>query len=340
MVTKDNIEEKLDLTESERKWLENPSSLPLLVTDYFFSLIDKNNIDDPIRRQVIPQSEENREEDFLDPLLEVSYSVTERLIHHYNNRCALLTTDRCFTYCRHCFRRRFTGTSSGAISTEQIDDAITYLKAHDEVKELLLTGGDLFTLSNERLEYLFKSLRDARKDIILRLCTRAVATAPERFDDSLMEIIKKYNFGASFVLMTQFNHPVELTDKAIKAVSRFIDIGIPAYNQSVLLKGVNDDVDILEELSNKLMYNRIKPYYLFQGDQVCGTKHLRVDIIKGLEIEKELRKRLSGLTMPQYTADLPQGGGKVILTENYLKEIHEDHVVFETPDGERRSYPR
>ena len=190
MVTKDNIEEKLDLTESERKWLENPSSLPLLVTDYFFSLIDKNNIDDPIRRQVIPQSEENRGEDFLDPLLEVNYSVTERLIHHYNNRCALLTTDRCFTYCRHCFRRRFTGTSSGAISTEQIDDAITYLKAHNEVKELLLTGGDLFTLSNERLEYLFKSLREARKDIILRLCTRAVATAPERFDDSLMEIIK------------------------------------------------------------------------------------------------------------------------------------------------------
>ncbi len=340
MITRDTIEEKLSLTEGEKKWLANPSSLPLLVSDFFFSLIDKDDPEDPIRRQVIPQELESKVEDFLDPLMEVSYSVTERLIHHYTNRCALLTTDRCFTYCRHCFRRRFTGTSTGQISQEQIIEAVDYLKAHKEVKELLLTGGDLFTLSNDRLEFLFRSLREAREDIIPRLCTRAVATYPERFDDELMAIVKRYSYGAPFVLMTQFNHPRELNEKSINAVSRFIDMGIPAYNQSVLLKGVNDNVDVLEELSNKLMYNRIKPYYLFQGDQVCGTKHLRVDIVKGLEIEKELRKRLSGLTMPQYTADLPQGGGKVILTENYLKEVHEDHVVFETPDGEIRKYPR
>ncbi len=340
MITKETIEEHILLKNDEKEWLVDSSSLPLLVTDFFFSLIDRDDPDDPIRRQVIPSVEENSRDDMLDPLMEVDYSVTERLIHHYNNRCALLTTDRCFTYCRHCFRRRFTGTSTGPISQKQIDAAMDYLKEHREVRELLLTGGDLFTLSNERLEYLFSALREAREDIIPRLCTRAVATNPDRFDDDLMAMIAKYRKGAPFVLMTQFNHPREVNERSMSAVARFIDMGIPAYNQSVLLKGVNDDVDVLEELCNRLMYNRIKPYYLFQGDQVCGTKHLRVDIVRGLEIEEELRKRLSGLAMPQYTADLPQGGGKVILTKQYLEKVYEDHVVFRTPDGETRRYPR
>jgi len=340
VITKETIEKRIQLKNDEKKWLVDSSPLPLLVTDFFFSLIDPDDPDDPIRRQVIPSVLENSLEDMLDPLKEVDYSVTERLIHHYTNRCALLTTDRCFTYCRHCFRRRFTGTSSGPISEKQIDDAMEYLKEHAEVKELLLTGGDLFTLSDERLDYLFSSLRRTREDIIQRLCTRAVATNPERFTTRLMDIIRKHNHGAPFILMTQFNHPRELNERSIAAVSAFIDMGIPAFNQSVLLKGVNDDVDVLEELSNKLLFNRIKPYYLFQGDQVCGTRHLRVDVVRGLELEEELRKRVSGLAMPQYTADLPQGGGKVILTRQYLKEIHEDHVVFTTPDGEERSYPR
>lgn len=340
VITKETIEEKISLKNDEKSWLVEPGSLPLLVTDFFFSLIDPDDPADPIRRQVIPSVLENSTEDMLDPLKEVDYSVTERLIHHYTNRCALLTTDRCFTYCRHCFRRRFTGTSTGPISEVQIDEAMEYLSKHMEVKELLLTGGDLFTLSDERLDYLFSRLRKTREDIIPRLCTRAVATNPDRFTDSLMAIIRKHNHGAPFLLMTQFNHPRELNERSIKAVSAFVDMGIPAYNQSVLLKGVNDDVDVLEELSNKLLYNRIKPYYLFQGDQVCGTKHLRVDVVRGLELEEELRRRVSGLAMPQYTADLPQGGGKVILTKQYLKKIYPDHVVFTTPDGEERNYPR
>ena len=263
-----------------------------------------------------------------DPLAEVSHSVTGRLIHRYEHRAALLTTDRCFAYCRHCFRRRFTGLDSGPISDEEITKAASYLKEHREIYEVLLTGGDMFTLSNDRLEKLFDALKNAREDLVLRLCTRAVASCPSRFDDNLMALIEKYNHGGPFLLLTQFNHPRELNDESIKAVRKFLSLSIPAFNQSVLLKGVNDDADTLEELCNKLLYNRIKPYYLFQCDLVEGTEHLRVSVEKGLELEKELRKRVSGLAMPQYTIDLPEGGGKVILTTDYLEGRDGDMLVF------------
>ena len=217
--------------------------------------------------------------------------------------------------------------------------AASYLKEHREVYEVLLTGGDMFTLSNDRLEKLFDALKSAREDLVLRLCTRAVASCPSRFDDALMALIEKYNHGGPFLLLTQFNHPVELNEESIGAVRKFLSLSIPAFNQSVLLKGVNDDADTLEELCNKLLYNRIKPYYLFQCDLVEGTEHLRVSVEKGLELEKELRKRVSGLAMPQYTIDLPEGGGKVILTTDYLEGRDGDMLVFSTPDGQKRRYP-
>ncbi len=336
---KAQLERHINLKEEERKWFDNPSSLPLLISDYFFTLIDKEDENDPIRKQVVPDYRECDGQDLVDPLEEVSHSKGTRFIHRYTNRAALLTTDRCFTYCRHCFRRRFTGLSSGPIKEEQIEEICTYLKEHKEIEEILLTGGDLFTLSDDRIEYLIRRLKETNEDIILRLCTRAVATYPQRFTPEVFEMLKKYQYGAPFYLLTQFNHPRELTKEAIKAVSGFVDMGIPALNQSVLLKGVNDNADVLAELSRKLLYNRIKPYYLFQGDQVTGTAHLRVNVKKGLEIERELRKRLSGLEMPQYTIDLPEGGGKVILTHLYLKGEKNNHLEFETPDGQTRLYP-
>lgn len=333
------LEETISLKQEEKEWFANPSSLPLLISGHFFSLIDPCDPDDPIRKQVVPDVRENSRADFLDPLSEVEHSVNQRFIHRYKERAALLVTDRCFTYCRHCFRRRFTGLSEGPVSEAELEEICSYLKVHPEIHEILLTGGDMFTLSDEHLDMLLGRIKECRSDIILRLCTRAVATFPERFTDNLFSIIHKHQHGAPFMLLVQFNHPRELTEPSLKAVARFIDMGIPAFNQSVLLKGVNDDADVLEELSHKLLYNRIKPYYLFQGDQVSGTAHLRVSISRGLEIEKELRKRLSGLEMPQYTLDLPEGGGKVILTYQYLKGIEDGEYVFETPDGEERRYP-
>ena len=339
--SKEQLCNLLSLTNDESIWEEKNARLPLLITDYYFNLIDPNDLNDPIRHQVIPTIFENLDsQDSIDPLEEVKHSLTDRLIHRYNNRAALLVTDRCFTYCRHCFRRRFTGNSTGAIKEDELLAIAKLLKAHNEIKEVLLTGGDMFTLSDSALEHLFSTLKTARPDILFRLCTRAVVTNPERFTPQLFEIIDKYHsIGTPFVLMTQFNHPRELNEKTLCVTDRFINLGIPAFNQSVLLKGVNDDVDTLEELCNKLLHHRIKPYYLFQGDKVEGTKHLRCPLSKGLEIEEELRKRLSGLAMPQYTIDLPEGGGKVILTRQYVKGCKDGVWEIATPDGEVRYYP-
>jgi KamA family protein len=335
------ISDAFSLTKEEALWEEKNARLPLLITDYYFSLINPSDPSDPIRRQVVPTILENEVGgDCIDPLEEVKNSVSPFLIHRYTNRCALLTTDRCFTYCRHCFRRRFTGKNSGPVPYEELERIASYLEAHKEVKEVLLTGGDMFTLSDEHLERMFAILKEKRPDILYRLCTRAVVTNPARFDEKVMAIVKKYSsIGTPFVLMTQFNHPRELTPEAIKATDAFIDSGIPAFNQSVLLKGVNDDANVLEELSNKLLSHRIKPYYLFQGDKVEGTKHLRCPLSKGLEIEEELRLRLSGLAMPQYTIDLPEGGGKVVLTKNRVHGLKDGVWEIEAPEGGLRHYP-
>ena len=338
ITSKEALSKAIRLTESEENWEENGSStLPLLISDHIASMLSIPEI----RRQFVPSCEENKDEEGnLDPLEEEAHEKAGRLIHRYHNRAAFLVTDRCFSYCRHCFRRRFTGSLTGPASEEEIRDAADYISSHSEIKEILLTGGDMFTLSDSHISMMLGIFRSICPGVILRLCTRAVATAPERFTDDLMAILEKHKEGAPFYLMTQFNHPAELTDAACRAVSRFVDMGIPAMNQSVLLRGVNDDEATLIELSDKLLMNRIKPYYLFQGDPVRGTAHLRTDIERGLEIEKNIRHELSGLGMPQYTADLPGGGGKVILTHCYFRgKTESGRYLFGTPDGETRYYP-
>ena len=337
ITTIEELEKLTELSEDERKWKEDgENTLPLLISHHIATLLDIP----AVRRQFVPSCKENEDTiGSLDPLEEVSNSKEERLIHRYRNRAAFLVTDRCFAYCRHCFRRRFTGHLTGEAPEAEIRTASAYLQEHREIREVLLTGGDMFTLSDSHLDRMLSIFKEARPDIIFRLCTRAVATNPERFTDQLFSVIKRHQHGAPFYLMTQFNHPAEITDEAVKAVGGFLDLGIPAFNQTVLLTGVNDDEVTLVELSDKLLMNRIKPYYLFQGDLVKGTAHLRVPISRGLEIEKNIRKELSGLGMPQYTIDLPEGGGKVILTHNYLTGMDNGSYVFETPDGGIRHYP-
>lgn len=336
-----SLASKLELTEDEKHFDEQDQSvLPVKIPSSFFELIDPADPHDPIRVQVVPTIYEHTEEkgETLDPLAEEKHAVTSRLIHRYANRVAFLTTDRCFIHCRHCFRRRFTGTFQGAATQEEIEEAAEYVANHPTIKEILFTGGDLFTLSDDQLKTMIHAFRSKRPDLIIRLCTRAVAAQPKRITTELVEMIKSFT-TAPFFLMTQFNHPRELTKEAVEAVARFIDNGIPAMNQSVLLKGVNDDADTLEELCNTLLAHRIKPYYLFQGDLVSGTAHLRVSIEEGLKLEAELRRRLSGLAMPLYALDLPEGGGKIPLVTSYVGEKENGARIFRTPFDELRSYP-
>lgn len=335
----EQLQKKLNLTEEEKAWKESPQSLPVLITDYFFNLIDPSDPSDPLRKQCVPTCFENMSDglETPDPLAEVSHSNGERLIHRYTNRVALLTTDICAQYCRHCFRRRFTGNMQGPISDLEISQACSYISEHPEIREILLTGGDVLTLSDSRLSHLISSLREVSPSLVIRICTRMAAVKPDRITDNLINVFKSFK-TAPFYLMTQFNHPRELTPEAVAAVSRFVDAGIPAMNQTVLLRGVNDSADTLEELCNGLISARIKPYYLFQGDLVTGTSCFRVPLAKGLEIEKELRKRLSGLAMPVYAADLPEGGGKVPLCGSYIERKEGNNWIFRTLDGSYRIY--
>jgi lysine 2,3-aminomutase len=226
----------------------------------------------------------------------------------------------------------------GPASEEDIESACAHLAADRGIREMLLTGGDPLTLSDMQLDEMIGTFRKARPDLIIRICTRYPVSQPSRITDRLVAMFKRHD-SAPFYLMTQFNHPRELTPESIRAVSLFVDAGIPALNQSVLLRGVNDDADTLEDLCNKLLFNRIKPYYLFQGDMVSGTGDFRVPLRRGMEIEKELRLRLSGLGMPNYVADLPQGGGKVPLCGNYIIEEPDKEKgswLIRTPEGETR----
>ena len=342
ITTQEELAKVLTLTDAELRWFSlHTHSLPLRISRYYLSLINPDDPCDPLRRQVIPSIEEEIgiNDESLDPLAEISHSVFPRLVHRYENRVAFLVTDRCATYCRHCFRRRFTAGELSRASDAEVKEIADYIAAHREVKEMLLTGGDPLMLSDVQLEKLLSTLRSARSDLVLRLCTRMPATFPMRITDSLITIISHYTQPALYV-MTQFNHDREITKESIAAVNRFVDAGIPVMNQTVLLRKVNDNVDTLERLMNALVAIRVKPYYLFQGDLVGGTAHLRVPLETGLTLERELRKRLSGLAMPTYAIDLPEGGGKVPLGTSYLKgKDAQGSWVFSTVDGEVRTYP-
>lgn len=340
--TKKELEELITLTPDELKWFDSVKgdSLPLRITRYYANLINTHDIHDPMRKQVIPQIQElqNMGQESADPLCESQHSSLNRLIHRYENRVALLVTDYCATYCRHCFRRRFTAKEDAIITPDELIKVSSYIEKDMKIKEMLLTGGDPLMVSDTKLSSIISSIRGKRDDITLRLCTRAIVTYPQRITQELIDMLKSYSTSPIYI-MTQFNHPHEITPESTLAVSLFADNGFPVMNQTVLLKGVNDDEDVLEELMNNLIKIKVKPYYLFQGDMVQGTSHLRLPIQRTIEIEGELRKRLSGLAMPTVAVDLPFGGGKVPITEPYYKgKIGEHSHLFITLDGREIEY--
>lgn len=304
----------ITLSESERQWFKkkNNNDLKFLYPDIFKNLIEK----ECIRRQFIPLISELKEisEYTTDPQQEEKHTVSSFLIHRYKNRVAFTVTDKCFAYCRHCFRRRFT-SSSRSITDKELEEACSYISLHKEITEILITGGDPLTLSNEKLETILTEVRKANKNIIIRLCTRALCVKPERFDKDVIFLLNKFNKDAPLFVLTQFNTPFELTDEAKIKAEEISKNGIYIFNQSVLLKGVNDDVKMLSHLCTTLLRHRIKPYYIFQCDDVKGTEHFHVSDKKALMIEKELREELSGLSMPQFIKDRSKGEGKIPLFE-------------------------
>ncbi len=312
--------------------------LPYGVTRYYASLARSDDpSSDPIAAQFIPRAEERTAEpyDTSDPIGDRMYTVAPRLIHHYRDRALVLVNDRCAVYCRHCFRRHFTGSGEGRITATDLDAIRAYLERHTEVQELLLSGGDPLMLADGEFFRVFDALREVR-EFIMRVCTRLPVVLPSRVTESFARELGRRT--PAWVVI-HVNHPREITPQFSLAISRLRGAGLSVANQAVLLRGVNDDVETLETLFRALLRNGIKPYYLFQGDLAAGTAHFRTPVERGIELMRELRARLSGLAMPVYAVDLPAGGGKVPV-ESALVRVEGDAYVFRGHSGREYRYPR
>lgn len=328
---------EIEFNSDELKAMEAGPRPPFRVTSHWMSLMD-GTANDPLRRQVVPGTAEWSIEsgELTDPLGEELHSPLPRLIRRYKDRALVVVTGECALYCRHCFRRRLTGEDYGRISAEETNEIGKWLTGEPDVKELLLSGGDPLTLKDRELMYLIDVIRRHRPDIVMRLATRMPIVEPSRITASLA---RKLGRRRPLWVVLQANHSRELSPPAIKAISRLQENGLALINQSVLLRGVNDDVDTLEALSRSLVSAGVKPYYLFQGDVAAGTGHFRVPLSEARDLVNELRGRVSGLAMPNFAVDLPGGGGKVPLNPDYVDGREAGGWRMHTPDGREGLYP-
>jgi lysine 2,3-aminomutase len=334
------LEAALPLTESEREGTRRAiaAGLPLSITPYYLSLIDRGDPKDPIRRQCVPRAEEldTVEGDLRDPLGETDYSPAPNLVQRYPDRALLLVTDRCSVYCRFCTRARMVGQDGGARSEERLRPAIEYLRSRPEIREVILSGGDPLVMSTPRLARVLSLVRSVPHVDLLRLGTRAPVVLPMRITNALARTLREF---APLWVMTHFNHPRELTPRARAACERLVDHGIPVMNQCVLLRGVNDDATTLEALFRGLVRARVRPYYLLQTDVMQGTAHLRTRLDVGLGIMEALQGRLSGIALPKFIVDTPGGHGKVHLVADPVVRREPGRTVLRTWRGMEVAYP-
>lgn len=314
------------------------AGLPISITPYYLALCDPSDPGCPIRRQCIPRAEEAIavEGDLRDPLGEEAHQVAPHLIQRYPDRVLLIATDRCGVYCRFCTRSRIVGDGGGARSMAALEPAFGWIEAHPEVRDVIISGGDPCVMSTERLARLLRRIREIDHVDYVRLATRAPVTLPQRITEDLVSAIRESH--DSTWIMTHFNHPKELTEEARAACARLVDAGLPVMNQSVLLRGVNDDEHTLEALFRGLVRSRIRPYYLLQMDPVGGTGHLRTPIRRGIELMAGLQGRVSGIALPKLIVDTPGGLGKVPIGPNYLLSEQGGVTVLETFRGDRVEY--
>ncbi len=295
------------------------------ITPYYFSLIQQFNASDPIYRQIIPSSHELmiQPEELKDPISDENPARGSRplktLIHRYPNRVLLLPTAQCAVYCRFCFRKRLVGDTAHNASKEDLQAAYSYIKQHEEIEEVILTGGDPLTLGDRSLSTILKRLEEISHLRLIRIHTRLPAVNPYRLTPELGQTIA--SLEKPVWISTHFNHPHEISTIAGQQINTWVQRGIPFLNQSVLLQGVNDSAQVLKELFMGLIEIKVKPYYLHQADLVQGTGHLRVPVKKGLELLRKLQGEIPGYALPHYVLDRPDGMGKIPLQNQYYDTI-------------------
>src|SRR6266853_1823110 len=312
--------------------------LALAITPYFFNLIDPADENCPIRRQVIPRVEETNTApwEMTDPCGEDSHSPVPGLVHRYPDRVLFLVTDRCAAYCRYCTRSRLVSNATGYDFHPQFDKQIEYIRNNPGVRDVLLSGGDPLLFSDEKLEFLLRELRAIRHVEFLRLGTRIPIFLPQRITPELGAMLKQYH---PLFVSVHANHPRELTTEVREALGRLADAGIPLGNQSVLLRHVNDDAEVMKAQVQKLLMCRVKPYYVYQCDLIAGSSHLRTSVKTGLELMENLRGHTTGYAVPNYVIDAPGGGGKVPVNPEYVLSRNADRVVIRNYEGKIFEYP-
>ncbi|MDT8391676.1 MAG: KamA family radical SAM protein [Lentisphaeria bacterium] len=311
---------------------------PLAITPYYASLIRHWDTSDPVFRMSIPDAGELENAPCLedDPLHEDHDMPVPGLVHRYTDRALLIATTACAMYCRHCTRKRVAGKREHAISKHDLDQAVSYLRQHPEIHDVIVSGGDPLTLPTASLEHILAALRGVESIEIIRIGTRTPVTLPMRITQELTDMLRRYH---PLWINTHFNHPAEITPESREACARLVDAGIPMGNQSVLLRGVNDDPEIMAELCRSLVRMRVRPYYLFQCDLVRGVEHFRTPISRGIDIMEQLRGRLSGLAIPTFVVDAPGGGGKIPVLPTYLISSSPTATLLRNFEGKTVSYP-
>ena len=309
----------------------------MAITPYYATLINPDDINDPIRRQAVPTAFElhRAEADELDPLREDEDSPTPGLTHRYPDRVLFLITDQCSMYCRHCTRRRFAGQHDKIQPREKIEKAIAYIRNTPAIRDVLLSGGDCLLVEDDILEYIIKELRAIPHLEIIRLGTRTPVVMPQRITTELVNMLKKYH---PIWLNAHFNHPNEITPESTEACAKLVDAGIPVGNQSVLLRGINDCVHIMRDLMHKLVKIRVRPYYIYQCDLSFGIEHFRTTVSKGIEIIEGLRGHTTGFCVPTFVVDAPGGGGKIPVAPQYVLSQNKRKVILRNFEGVITTY--
>jgi lysine 2,3-aminomutase len=333
----EDMEKIMPLSESERKALQTSGLFRVDITPYFISLIDPTDFEDPIRKQVIPRSEEMEAFTSMmeDSLAEDRHSPVAGLVHRYPDRVLMLVTTQCASYCRFCTRSRIVGDPGQTFSRQEFEMQIEYLKHTPQVRDVLLSGGDPLVLAPKILEEILSRLREIPHIEIVRIGTRVPVFMPMRITHELCDMLEKYH---PLWMNIHVNHPNEISEELAEATDRLTRAGIQLGNQSVLMAGVNDCVHIQRELVQKLVRIRVRPYYLYQCDLVEGAGHFRTPVGKGVEIIEGLRGHTSGYAVPQFVVDAPGGGGKIPVMPNYQISMSDHKIVLRNYEGYISTY--
>lgn len=328
----ESISKIIDLSEKDLEHInEVAARYRFAVSPYYLSLIEPGNPDCAIKKQAVPSADELNNLGELDPMNEKGTAIHEIITRRYPDRLIIKITNVCGMFCRFCQRRRLIGETDRVVPRTKIQAAIDYVRENGEIRDVLITGGDAFMASDELIEWMLKELRAIPHVEIIRFGTRTPVTLPQRITKNLTDILKKYH---PVFVNTHFNHPREITPEAKTACEMLADAGIPLGNQMVLLNGVNNDKYVVRKLNQKLLTTRVKPYYIFHPKTVKGTSHFWVKIEEGMEIMESLRGRTSGLAIPTYIINGPNGLGKTPIMPNYMLCLGKDKATFRNWQGE------